>query len=271
MKPETVIAWHRQGFRLYWKWKSKVRHGRPSVPTEVQNLIQKMSSANPRWGAPRLHGELRKLGIRLAQATVAKSMVRHRKPPSQTWRTFLENHAKELVSTDFFVVPTATFRLLFVFLVLSHDRRLLHFGVTSHPTAEWTARQLVQAFPWDSAPRYLLRDRDRIYGEPFPAAVHSMGIQEVLTAPHSPWQNPYCERLIGSIRRECLDHFIVCNERCLHRTLKSYFEYYERSRTHLSLDKDAPLTRAIHPPEMGRVIELPQVGGLHHRYERRAA
>ena len=170
------------------------------------------------------------------------------------------------------MVPTATFRLLFVFLVLSHDRRrLLHFGVTSHPTAEWTARQLVQAFPWDSAPRYLLRDRDRIYGEPFPAAVHSMGIQEVLTAPHSPWQNPYCERLIGSIRRECLDHFIVFNERGLHRTLKSYFEYYEQSRTHLSLDKDAPLTRAIHPPEMGRVIELPQVGGLHHRYERRAA
>jgi len=157
-----------------------------------------MSSANSRWGAPRIHGELQKLGIQLAQATVAKYMVHHRKPPSQTWRTFLENHAKELVSTDFFVVPTATFRLLFVFLVLSHDRRrLLHFGVTSHPTAEWTARQLVQAFPWNSAPRYLLRDRDRIYGEPFPATVHSMGIQEVLTAPHSPWQNPYCERLIG--------------------------------------------------------------------------
>ena len=272
VKPETVIAWHRQSFRLYWKWKSRVRHGRPSVPTEIQNLIQKMSSANPRWGAPRIHGELQKLGIHLAQATVAKYMVRHRKPPSQTWRTFLENHAKELVSTDFFVVPTATFRLLFVFLVLSHDRRrLLHFGVTSHPTAEWTARQLIQAFPWDSAPHYLLRDRDRIYGELFPATAHSMGIHEVLSAPHSPWQNPYCERLIGSIRRECLDHFIVFNERGLHRTLKSYFEYYERSRTHLSLDKDAPLPRAIHPPEMGRVIELPQVGGLHHRYERRAA
>ena len=204
--------------------------------------------------------------------TVAKYMVPHRKPPSQTWRTFLENHRKELASTDFFVVPTATFRLLFVFLVLSHDRRrLLHFGVTSHPTAEWTARQLVQAFPWDSAPRYLLRDRDASYGEPFPATAHSLAIQEVLTAPHSPWQNPYCERLIGSIRRECLDHFIVLHERGLHCTLKSYFEYYEQSRTHLSLDKDAPLTRAIQPPEMGRVIELPQVGGLHHRYERRAA
>jgi hypothetical protein len=248
VKPETVIAWHRQGFRLYWKWKSRVRHGRPSVPTEVQNLIQKMSSANSRWGAPRIHGELQKLGIQLAQATVAKYMVHHRKPPSQTWRTFLENHAKELVSTDFFVVPTATFRLLFVFLVLSHDRRrLLHFGVTAHPTAEWTARQLVQSFPWDSAPRYLLRDRDRIYGEPFPATAHSMGMHEVLTAPHSPWENPYRERLIGSIRRECLDHFIVFHERGLHRTLKSYFEYYEQSRTHLSLDKDAPLTRTIHP------------------------
>jgi len=231
-----------------------------------------MSSAHPRWGAPRLHGELLKLGLRLVQATLANYMVRHRKPPSQTWRTFLENHAQELVSTDFFVVPTARFRLLFVFLVLSHTRRrLLHFGVTAHPTAEWTARPLVQAFPWDSAPRYLLRDRDPIYGEPFPATVHSMGIHEVLTAPLSPWQNPYCQRLIGSIRRECLDHFIVCNAPGLQRTLKSYFEYYERSRTHWSLDKDAPLTRALPPPEMGRVIELPPVGGLHHRYERRAA
>jgi len=168
VKPEIVIACHRQGFRLYWKWKSRVRHGRPSVPTEVQNLIQTMSSANPRLGAPRLHGELLKLGIRLAQATVAKYMVRHRKPPSQTWRTFLENHAKELVSTDFFVVPTATFRLLFVFLVLSHDRRrLLHFGVTSHPTAAWTARQLVQAFPcggrhFGEAQVHEIADRHRI-------------------------------------------------------------------------------------------------------------
>jgi len=203
VKPETVIVWHRQGFRLYWKWKSRVRHGRPSLPTEVQNLIQQMSLANLHWGAPRIHGELQKLGIHLAQARVAKYMVRRRKPPSQTWRTFLKNHAKELVSTDFFVVPTAIFRLLFVFLVLSHDRRrLLLFGVTSHPTPEWTARQLLQAFLWDSAPRYLLRDRDRIYGEPFPATVRSMGIQEVLTAPHSPYQNPYWERLIGSTPKE---------------------------------------------------------------------
>src|SRR6266566_1350700 len=191
-KPETVIGWHRQGLRLYWRSKSRHPSGRPSVSSEVADLIRRMSLANPRWGAPRIHGELMKLGIHVSQATVAKYMVRHRKPPSQTWRTFVENHAKELVSTDFFVVPTATFRLLFVFLVLSHDRRrLLHFGVTSHPTAEWTARQLLQAFPWDSAPRYLLRDRDRIYGEPFPATAHSMGIHEVLTAPHSPWQNPY--------------------------------------------------------------------------------
>ncbi len=199
-------------------------------------------------------------------------MVRQRKPPSQTWRTFLENHVKELVSTDFFVVPTVSFRILFVFVVLAHDRRrAIHFNVTVHPTAEWTAQQIAEAFPWDSAPRYLLHDRDAIYGESFQKRVREIGIREVLTAPQSPWQNPYVERLIGSIRRECLDHVIVLNESSLRRILKSYFQYYERTRTHLALEKDAPEGRAIQPPEVGVVIEFPEVDGLHHRYERRAA
>jgi putative transposase len=272
VKPETVIAWHRKGFRLYWRWKSRPRHGRPPVTTEVRDLIRHISAANPGWGAPRIHGELGKLGIRVSETTVAKYMVRHRHPPSQTWRTFLANHVKELVSVDFFVVPTATFRLLFVFVILSHDRRRpVHFAVTSHPTAEWTAHQILQAFPWDTAPRYLLRDRDGIYGEVFRETAFGLGIKEVLCAPRSPWQNAYAERLIGSIRRECLDHVIVLHEPGLRRVLRSYFRYYTHSRTHLSLEKDAPTPRAVQPPEFGKVVELREVGGLHHRYERRAA
>jgi putative transposase len=272
VKPETVIAWHRKGFRLYWTWKSRHRQGRPAVAIEVRDLIRRMSMANPRWGAPRIHGELLKLGVEVSQATVAKYIVRHRRPPSQTWCTFLKNHMTTMVSADFFVVPTITFRLLFVFVILSHDRRRpIHFAVTTNPTSEWTAHQLVEAFPWDSAPRYLLRDRDGIYGDVFGDAAQSLGIREVLTAAQSPWQNPYVERLIGSIRRECLDHVIVFNEAGLRRILKEYFDYYERSRTHLALDKDAPIPRSVQSPDMGAVVELPQVGGLHHRYERRAA
>jgi len=213
-----------------------------------------------------------KLGFELSQATVAKYMVRHRKPPSQTWRTFLNNHARDIVAADFFVIPTALFKMLFVFVILSHDRRrLIHFAVTEHPTAEWTARQLLEAFPWDSGPRYLLRDRDGSYGEKFCEAANWLGIQEVRTAPQSPWQNAYVERLIGSIRRECLDHVIVLSEADLRRVLRSYFDYYERFRTHLSLDKDAPISRPIQTATMGRIVEIPQVGGLPHRYERVAA
>jgi transposase InsO family protein len=231
-----------------------------------------MSLANPRWGAPRIHGELLKLGIDIGETTVAKYMVHPRRPSSQTWKTFLKNHMQDLVSTDFFVVPTATFRLLFVFLVISHERRrVVHFSVTAHPTAAWTAQQLIDAFPWETAPRFLLRDRDGSYGGAFMQTAKAMEIQEVLTAPRSPWQNAYVERLIGSIRRDCLDHVLIFSERNLRRVLQSYFDYYERSRTHLSLEKDAPVPRPVQPPSLGRVIEITQVGGLHHRYERRAA
>jgi putative transposase len=273
VKPETVIAWHRKGFRLFWTW--KVRHsqpGRPVISREVRDLIRKMCRENLSWGAPRIHGELLKLGINIAESSVSKYMVRCRKPPSQTWRTFLENHAQHLVSIDFFTVPTIRFQVLYVFLVLAHDRRrILHFNVTADPTAEWTGQQLREAFPFDQLPRYLLRDRDAIFGDDFREQVRDMGISEVLSAPRSPWQRAYVERVIGSIRRECLDHVIVLHERSLRRALNSYFDYYHRSRTHLSLGKDSPEPRAIQPPEMGSVVAVPQVGGLHHRYERRAA
>ena len=242
------------------------------MPQEVRDLIRMMSRNNPRWGAPRIHGELLKLGIEITEPTVAKYMVRSRKPPSQSWRTFLNNHVKSMVSVDFFVVPTVRFQILYVFLVLAHDRRrIVHIGVTAHPTAEWTAQQLREAFPWDRVPRYLLRDRDRIFGHEFTAQVKAMGIKQVLSAPRLPWQRAYVERLIGSIRRECLDHVIVFNERCLYRHLQSFTDYYHRSRTHLALAKDSPEPRPIQTPDAGRIIAIPQVGGLHHRYERRAA
>jgi len=231
-----------------------------------------MSRDNPLWGAPRIHGELLKLGIDIGETSVGKYMVRRRNPPSQSWRTFLENHLKSTVSIDFFTVPTLRFQVLYVFLVLAHDRRqIVHFNVTAHPTAEWTAHQLREAFPFEQVPKYLLRDRDRIFGTDFTKQVEDLGIEEVLSAPRSPWQRAYIERVIGSIRRECLDHVIVFNEGSLYRHVQSFVDYYHESRTHLSLEKDTPGRRPVQPPEAGRVIALPQVGGLHRRYERRAA
>jgi transposase InsO family protein len=273
VKPETVVAWHRAGFRLFWTWKvRRGQPGRPVISREVRDLIRRMCRENPTWGAPRIHGELLKLGIDIGESSVSKYMVRSRKPPSQTWRTFLENHLQQLVSIDFFTVPTIRFQVLYVFLVLAHDRRrILHFNVTAHPTAEWTGQQLREAFPFDQLPRYLLRDRDTIFGDEFRRAVSDMGIQEVLSTPRSPWQRAYVERVVGSIRRECLDHVIVFDESSLRRILRSYFDYYHRSRTHLALGKDSPEPRSIQSAEMGRVVSSPQVGGLHHRYERRAA
>ena len=231
-----------------------------------------MAAANPLWGAPRIHGELLKLGFHVAERTVSRLIPKRRTPPSQTWRTFLTNHVSDLVSLDFFTVPTARLRVLFVFVVLAHDRRrVLNFNVTEHPSAAWTAQQIVDAFPNDSAPSYLLRDRDSIYGEVFRRRVTGMGISEVLTAPQSPWQNPFAERLIGSIRRECLNHVLVLGERHLRRTLRGYFAYYHLARTHLSLAKDAPDVRPVELASAGRIVERPEVGGLHHRYLRQAA
>ena len=224
VQPETVLRWHRRAFAWHWTRKSRRLPGRPEIAANIRDLIRRMSQANSLWGAPRIHGELLKLGIAVAQSTVARYLPRLRKPPSQTWRTFLTNHLAQTAAIDFFTVPTATFRVLFVFVVLAHERRrVLHFGVTEHPTQEWTIQQMREAFPWDEAPRYVLRDRDAIYGTDFVAMTGAMEMEEVLTAPRSPWQNPFVERLVGSIRRECLDHVIVWNERSLRRTLQSYF------------------------------------------------
>ncbi len=273
VKPSTVVAWHRTGFRLFWRWRS--RGGRPRVPAEVRELVRRFAGDNPGWGAPRIHGELLKLGFDVAQSTVAEVMPREprtRKPPSQTWRTFLKNHLGEAAAMDFFVIPTASFELLYGFVILEHDRRRIrHVAVTAHPTAEWVSRQLREAFPYESAPRFLHRDRDGIYGNVVTGTLNAMGIEEVLSAPRSPWQNPYCERLIGTLRRELLDNVIVLGESHARRMLKEYVGYYNGSRTHLSLVKDAPEPRAIEPPSAGPVRAHEVLGGLHHRYFRRAA
>ena len=273
VQPDTVLKWHRQAFKLYWRWKSRAgKPGRPPIQAEIRDLIRRMSRENPLWGAPRILSELLLLGHYVAERTVAKYMVRIRKPPSQTWRTFLANHVPNIAACDFFTVPTATFRVLYVFLILRHDRRqVVHFNVNEHPYAEWAAQQVVDAFPYDQIPRFLLRDRDDIYNEYFQTRVDDMGIEEVPTARQSPWQNPYCERLIGSIRRDCLDHVIVLNEAHLFRILTRYFDYYHNSRPHLSLARNSPTPRGVEPPSAGQVVAIPQVGGLHHRYTRRAA
>lgn len=270
--PDTVVRWQRERFRRYWARLSKrpAELGRPPVGPTIRTLIRTLAQANPLWRAPRIHGELQKLGIAVSERTVSRVLRTVPRPRPQTWKTFLQNHVGEMVSVDFFTVPTITFRVLFVFVVIEHRRRrILHFGITEHPTAQWAAQQVVEAFPECDAKRYLLRDRDAVYGQEFRDRVQSLGIKEVMTSPQSPWQNAFVERLIGSIRRECLDHVVVLSQRHLRRVLKTYFAYYHSSRTHLALAKDAPLSRAV--MRRGPIIAIPQVGGLHHRYERRAA
>jgi putative transposase len=273
VSPDTVLRWQRRRFREYWTQLShRSSRGRPPVNAEISALVRKMAAANPLWGAPRIHGELLKLGIDVAERTVSRLMPKRRPGRSQTWRTFLANHVPDLVSIDFFTVPTARLRVLFVLVVLAHHRRrVVHFNVTEHPAAQWTAQQIVDAFPDEAAPAYLLRDRDQVYGQQFRHRLKNMRIAEVLTAPQSPWQNPFAERLIGSIRRECLNHVLVLGERHLRRILTHYFAYYHRARTHLALDKDAPDLRPLELPATGKIVQLPEVGGLHHRYIRQAA
>ena len=271
VQPATVVRWHRQGFRYYWRWESRGR-GRPKIDAETRQLIRKMFRANRLWGAPRIHGELLKLGIEVSEATVSKYIVRHRGPPSQSWQTFLQNHSKELISLDFLTVPTASFKVLFVLVILSNEhRRILHFNVTDHPTAAWTAQQLVEAGGMDEKPRYLVRDQDAIYGEDLRRKAQALGINEVLTAYRSPWQNPYAERVIGSIHRECLDHVIVMGARHLKQILTRYVDYYNGVRTHLSLYKDSPHRRPAQLASQGRIVQLKKVGGLHHHYMSKAA
>jgi len=257
---------------LYWRCKSRSGTlGRPKVTKEVRYLIRQMSQKNGTWGAPRIQAEPHLLAFDVAESTVAKYMVKHRKPPSQTWRTFLKNHMRQTVAIDFFTVPTIRFRILFCLIVLRHDRReIVHFNVTTNPTAAWTAQQVVNAFPDQTDPKYLIRDRDAICAEYFRRRVSNMGIKEVLISPRSPWQNPYVERVIGSIRRECLDHVIVWNENHLSKILKSYFEYDHAARTHQSLNHNSPIPRKVEPPSNRKVMSIPMVGGLHHIYGRAA-
>jgi transposase InsO family protein len=244
IRPETLVRLHRAGFRCYWRWKSRQRGGRPQIDTELRKLIRQMSMENPLWGAPRIHGELLKVGFDVAQSSVAKCMVRWYGPQSQGWRTFLRNHAPYIAAMDFFVVPTIGLGLLYAFIIVRLDRKdLVWANVTANPTAEWIARQLTEAFPWNEAPRYLIHDRDRICGAVVTRRLRAMGIRDKLTAPASLWQNGFAERLIGSIRRECVDHFIVLGEAHLHRILRCYARYYNDVRTHRSLDKDAPVSR----------------------------
>jgi transposase InsO family protein len=266
-KPETLLRWHRIGFRLFWRWKSRRRIGRPAVSADIRRLVRRISRENALWGAPRIHGELLKLGIEIAQSTVAKYMVQRRGPPSHGWKTFLRNHAPEIAAIDLFVVPTIGFKLLYGLAIIHLERRrLVWTNVTANPTAEWIARQITEAFPWDQAPRYLVRDRDASYGAIVRNRIQAMGIRDRPTAPRSPWQNGHIERLIGSIRRECLDHVVVLGEAHLRRILREYADYYNRARTHLALGKDAPFHRLVQAT--GSVVASPVLGGLHHQYAR---
>lgn len=269
VRPETVVRWHRAGFRRYWTRKSRRGVGRPALSLELAQLIGRMARENPLWGAPRIHGELLKLGFNVAESTVSKYLSRQPGGArrTQSWMTFLTNHLSGIAALDFFVVPTVTFKLLYVLVVIRHDRRqIVHVNVTDHPTEAWTRQQLREAFPWDAAPRFLLRDNDVIYGTRFRASLKAFGIRDLATTPRSPWQNPYVERVIGSIRRECLDHVIIVNRRQVRRILKSYLSYYHENRTHLSLDKDSPNGRPVTPANGKRLVSRPLVGGLHHEY-----
>jgi putative transposase len=256
VQPRTVIAWQKKRFRDDWRHLSQSdKSGRPAMSTDVRHLIRDMWRSHPMQGDPHMGCERRKLGLTVAQ-----------------WKAFLNHHVQDIIACDFFTVPTATFRVLLVLIMLAHERRrLVHVHMTEHPTAQWTAQQIVEAFAWDTAPRDLLRDRDSIDGKPFQQRIQHMGIEEVTIAPRSPWQNPHAERLIGSIRRDVLDHVIVLNDRHLKRVLTAYIAYYHRFRTHLALEMNCPQPRAVEPPETGGVIALPEVGGLHYHYERQAA
>jgi transposase InsO family protein len=277
VKPETVVRWHRQGFRLFWRWKSRTKSaGRPRIPKEVRDLIHRMALENG-WGTPRIHGELLKLGFQVDERTVSRYLPKRPPAPDvlQRWLAFLRNHRDLLAAMDFFTVPSATFQVLYVFFVLHHARRIiLRFAVTAEPFADWIIQQLREAFPFDSVPRYVILDRDGKYGQVVPAALRAMGVEPKQTAYRAPWQNPVAERFVGSVRRELLDHVVVLSETHLVRLLTEYIlYYYHTDRTHLGLDKDTPAGRPVtpRPSPNARVVALPRVGGLHHRYEWRDA
>jgi len=274
VQPGTVIAWHRRGFARWWAWKSRPV-GRPPLAPELVSLIEQMARENPLWSRRRIASELAKLGHAVDKDTVAKYLPkpapRPHRPPSQSWKSFVRNHLVGTIAIDFLTVPTVTFNILYVFFVLSLERRrVLHVNVTAHPYAAWAAQQIVEAIGAEIAPARLIRDRDAIFGNEFDARVDNLGVRQIRISPRSPWQNGYAERWVGTLRRELLDHVIVVGERHLLRLVRQHVAYYNEDRPHISLDRDAPVARAVQPPSAGRVVALPRVGGLHHRYSRAA-
>ena len=274
VQPETVVRWHRAGFKLYWTWLSRhrTRVGRRCVSKELRDLIFRMVAENPTWGAPRIHGELRMLGFDISERTVLRWMRKApRNPePAKRWMAFLNNHREAIAAMDFFTVPTLTFGVLYCFFIISHDRRrILHWNVTRHPTSEWVIQQLREAFPYDSAPKYLIFDRGSSFNAEMIDAVKTFGIQPKRTSFRSPWQNGVAERWIGNCRRDLLDHVIVLNKQHLKRLMNDYIRFYHEDRTHLALEKETPAGReAEKNPVQGRkVVSMPRLGGLHHRYD----
>jgi len=271
VKPDTVIKWHRTAFRIFWRWKSQHKGGRPKVSREVIVLIKQMANENPKWGAPRIHGELMKLGFNICESTVQRYLPKKGKRNNgQNWKTFLKNHSKEIISIDFLTIPTINFKLMYVLVIIEHHRRkLIHFNVTKNPTAEWCLQQIRNLLFDHKSPKYLIRDRDMKYGRLLGGKKNSFGIDEIVTAYRSPWQNVYCERVIGSIKRECLDHLIVMNEDHLRNILFDYISYYNKYRTHLGINKDSSEGRPVQLA--GKIDKILLVNGLHYVYFRKAA
>ena len=269
VKPETVLRWHRKGFKMYWRWKSR-KIGRPTIDWELIKLIRRIQKENLLWSAQRIQGELVKLGYDVCDKTVARYMKKNIPDNSkrQSWLSFLRNHAKHIVGIDFFVSRTICFKAIYVFIAISHKRRkIIHFSVTSKPHSGWAIQQLRETFGFDQTTKYVIRDNDSIYSDDFKAHIPRFGLKDKPTAYRCPWQNPIAERVIGTLRRECLDHIIVLNERHLHSILREYiYGYYNVSRTHLSLDKDSPIHRPVETD--GNIISSSILGGLHHTYSR---
>jgi putative transposase len=270
VQPSTVLRWHRKGFKIFWSIKSRKKAGRPKIDVEIRRLIRQLSKENPRWGVPHIKSELALLGYDVAESTIAKYIFKHPKPPSQTWRTFLKNHAADIVACDYFTAYTVTFRIYYVFVMLRHsDRKIVHFSVTQNPTMEWTFQQVREAFPFDTPPRYLLHNNGSVFSRKFRHKLKILGIESVRTAYRSPWQNPYVERVNGTLRGECLDHLIILNERHLWRILSEFIDdYFNTTKPHLSLNRNSPIPRKIDPPSNGKIVSTPILGGLHHRYHR---
>jgi transposase InsO family protein len=274
VQPETVVGWHRAGFKLYWTWLSRHRKcaGRRCVSKELRELIFRMVGENPTWGAPRIHGELKMLSYDISERTVLRWMRKAPRSPEpvKRWAAFLSNHREAVAAMDFFTVPTLAFGMLHCFFVISHDRRqILHFGVTKHPTSVWVSQQLREAFPYDPTAKYLIFDRATNFGEEVVSTIKSFGIEPKRTSFRSPWQNGVAERFVGNCRRDLLNHVIVLNERHLKRLMSEYVRYYHDDRTHLGLAKQTPAGRAAAQPTNrgGRIVSMPRLGGLHHRYD----